>query len=223
MVDAYRYLTPMIDTDMYLGWLTAELLNHDVAVVRRTVRAEDLTSVSRELDADVVVNCSGLAGNALLGGDETVPVRGAWFLVPNDGRDFPVVREAHCTSIERAENGGTFAFIVPRGNNLILGGVAQPHETSTAVDRSSPEIRGIIDRCRRILPALGAVRTGEDTELRVGLRPFRADGVRVELEEGAPPVVHHYGHGGSGVTLSWGSAEAAAAIVREAVSVPVPG
>lgn len=44
----------------------------------------------------------------------------------------------------------------------------------------------------------------------VCLRPFRAAGPRIELERiGAKQVVHHYGHGGSGWSLSWGSAEEA--------------
>jgi len=44
---------------------------------------------------------------------------------------------------------------------------------------------------------------------RVGLRPFRKSGVRLErdhLSDGRT-VVHNYGHGGSGFTLSWGCAE----------------
>jgi D-amino-acid oxidase len=39
--------------------------------------------------------------------------------------------------------------------------------------------------------------------VRVGLRPFRRKGVRLEQEAGTR-VVHNYGHGGSGVTYSWG-------------------
>ena len=41
----------------------------------------------------------------------------------------------------------------------------------------------------------------------VGLRPFRPSGFRVEAEPLADTLlVHNYGHGGSGVTLSWGTA-----------------
>jgi hypothetical protein len=41
----------------------------------------------------------------------------------------------------------------------------------------------------------------------VCLRPFRAQGPRLEVEKiGGKRVVHHYGHGGSGWSLSWGSA-----------------
>jgi len=40
-----------------------------------------------------------------------------------------------------------------------------------------------------------------------GLRPFRPSGFRVEVERlGRQVVVHNYGHGGCGVTLSWGTA-----------------
>src|SRR5438477_120452 len=44
---------------------------------------------------------------------------------------------------------------------------------------------------------------------RVGLRPFRKSGVRLEREKlpDSRTVIHNYGHGGSGFTLSWGCAE----------------
>ena len=44
----------------------------------------------------------------------------------------------------------------------------------------------------------------------VGLRPFRRSGFRVEAETfGDTLLVHNYGHGGSGVMLSWGTASLA--------------
>ncbi len=47
-------------------------------------------------------------------------------------------------------------------------------------------------------------------DLTVCLRPFRAAGPRLDTEQvGAALVVHNYGHGGSGWSLSWGSAEVA--------------
>src|SRR5215468_9164742 len=56
------------------------------------------------------------------------------------------------------------------------------------------------------------VRVSEDRIIRtvVGLRPFRASGFRVEAERlGDKTVVHNYGHGGGGITLSWGTSEIA--------------
>jgi D-amino-acid oxidase len=49
----------------------------------------------------------------------------------------------------------------------------------------------------------------------VCLRPFRPSGPRLEVERfGAKTVVHNYGHGGSGWSLSWGCAAEAAALAR---------
>lgn len=45
----------------------------------------------------------------------------------------------------------------------------------------------------------------------VGLRPYRPQGYRLEAETiGSKTVIHNYGHGGCGVTLSWGTANIAA-------------
>ncbi len=54
-----------------------------------------------------------------------------------------------------------------------------------------------------------------------GLRPFRTGGIRLEAERVADKtVVHNYGHGGAGVTLSWGSAEVAADLVAAVAAAP---
>jgi glycine/D-amino acid oxidase-like deaminating enzyme len=47
---------------------------------------------------------------------------------------------------------------------------------------------------------------------RVGLRPYRPQGfvLRADRLPGGKPVIHNYGHGGSGYTLCWGCAEQAA-------------
>ena len=49
----------------------------------------------------------------------------------------------------------------------------------------------------------------------VGLRPFRLGGVRLEyqLYQDKLKVIHNYGHGGCGVTLSWGCAKQVVDIV----------
>ena len=67
-------------------------------------------------------------------------------------------------------------------------------------------------RARAASAKLAPVLVTRDRILRtiVGLRPFRPSGFVVRAEKlGDKVVVHNYGHGGCGVTLSWGTAELA--------------
>jgi glycine/D-amino acid oxidase-like deaminating enzyme len=62
------------------------------------------------------------------------------------------------------------------------------------------------------IPKLMPIRAQTDRIFRVTvcLRPFRAAGPRLEIERvGDKTVVHNYGHGGSGWSLSWGSSSIA--------------
>jgi glycine/D-amino acid oxidase-like deaminating enzyme len=59
---------------------------------------------------------------------------------------------------------------------------------------------------------LPRVRVSAEREIRtvVGLRPFRPSGFRVAKEMvGETAVIHNYGHGGGGITLSWGTSKLA--------------
>jgi len=62
------------------------------------------------------------------------------------------------------------------------------------------------------------VKVSRDRVIRevVGLRPYRPDGFRVEAERiGEKLLVHNYGHGGAGITLSWGTASLAVDLMSE--------
>lgn len=57
----------------------------------------------------------------------------------------------------------------------------------------------------------------------VGLRPFRSEGFRIEAERlGQKLLMHNYGHGGAGVTLSWGTSWLAVSLARDFVQI-TPG
>jgi D-amino-acid oxidase len=62
------------------------------------------------------------------------------------------------------------------------------------------------------------VRVSRDRVIReiVGLRPYRNEGYRVEAERiGAKLLIHNYGHGGAGITLSWGTATQAVDLLKD--------
>ena len=64
-------------------------------------------------------------------------------------------------------------------------------------------------------PALMRASVDRIVDITVGIRPFRARGPRLEAERRFDKtLVHHYGHGGSGWSLSWGSAQRALALMQ---------
>jgi D-amino-acid oxidase len=75
------------------------------------------------------------------------------------------------------------------------------------------------------VPSLAPIRAHEDRLFRITVctRPFRAAGPRIEAERvGGKLVVHNYGHGGSGWSLSWGSSTLATELALKANSQPNP-
>jgi D-amino-acid oxidase len=100
-------------------------------------------------------------------------------------------------------------YVVPRDTDVVLGGTAdrgaEDPEPDPAVEA------GILARARALVPAL---RDAEVVSRAVGLRPVRPS-VRLErADAGGRTVVHCYGHGGAGVTLSWGCAAEVVALAR---------
>jgi D-amino-acid oxidase len=208
--DAYRYLAPMIDTDTYLEWLLRQVIDEGCKVVQTRIEG-DLTEREQEIrnafGADIIVNCTGL-GSAELAGEPVYPLRGALVYAHNDGRSMPRVTSAHCMPFDESVGGQNMVFIVPRGHDLlVLGGLVEPGQWDTDLRLDTyPPIRDMLNRCQDFFPALRQATLVADRTVRVGLRPARTSGVRLDHQPGTR-ILHNVGHGGSGVTLSWGCAE----------------
>ena len=85
-------------------------------------------------------------------------------------------------------------------SSLLLAGCAARRAPVTTTTTPAP------------VPRLARVQVAPDRVIRtiVGLRPFRPSGFVVRGEKlGEKTVVHNYGHGGAGITLSWGTAQLA--------------
>ena len=218
--DAYSYLAPMVDTDVYMRWLMGEVLGMGCRVVERRISGplhDQETSLLREFNAQAIVNCTGL-GAADLTQDVVRPLRGALVRVRNDGLVSPRITQAHCISHTDAAGEDGFIFILPRGDDmLVLGGIAELDQAGLDIGLHNYEpVRAMLRRCIEFLPALRGAEIDSEEPVRVGLRPFRPRNVRVEHEPDTH-IIHNYGHGGSGVTFSWGSSIEAADLVEQLV------
>ncbi len=207
--DAYTHLAPMVDTDAYMQWLLRETRKAGCRVVEGRVKgllSAQAEALAREFRAEAIVNCAGL-GSRELAADSMYPLRGALVRVKNDGRAMPRITDAHCISLDHSGREQSFVFIVPRGEDmLVLGGLAEPDQSDLEVGLQNYEpVRQMYRRCVQFMPRLANAEIDAAEPVRVGLRPMRKSGVRLEAEPRAR-IVHNYGHGGSGVTFSWGCA-----------------
>lgn len=185
----FEFDLPVIETPTYMPWLEGEVLKLGVQL-----RVRVIDSLRQALDhCPQVVNCTGLGSRALAHDSDLHPVRGQLVRVAQLGFDrfwFDEHRGEHPT------------YIIPREHDVVLGSSAERNEGERLTEPAM--LRSIIERCARLEPEL---RDATVLGTSVGLRPARS-AVRLEPESSpAGRIVHNYGHGGAGVTLSWGCAQ----------------
>lgn len=195
--DGLRLTVPVVDTSRHLPWLVDRLA---VLGVRR--RTAVLTGLEQaDADADVVVNCSGLGARELADDGDLVPVRGQVVVVEQVGVTQWLLAQSQPEAL---------TYVVPRERTVVLGGTAEIGLDGTVPDMTTAQ--AVVQRCAALMPELAAARV---LEHKVGSRPVRP-AVRLEsavLSTGQR-VVHDYGHGGAGVTLSYGCAQDVVALVE---------
>ncbi|MFJ3499633.1 FAD-dependent oxidoreductase [Streptomyces sp. NPDC090135] len=186
----YRFTVPLIDMPTYLAYL---LRRFDAT--GGTVEGRRLASLADIGPASMIVNCTGLGSKDLLPDPGLRPIRGQHVVVTNPG----------LTEFFSEDTGLSpdLLCFYPHGDTVVLGGTAIDGEGDLALDDKAAA--DILTRCTEVEPRLVHARV---LEHRIGARPARAT-IRVEAEQQktGTVVVHNYGHGGAGVTLSWGCAE----------------
>ena len=193
--DGWRFVAPVVEMPVYLEWLRARVDELGGTLTRMALPALPGS-------AGVVVDASGLGGR-LFGGDGSVqPVRGQVAYVEQVGLDE--------WWLDSGGDGTGPTYVVPRSHDIVVGGTEDEGEWDRSFD--SAQGKEMLARARDLVPAIRKARV---LGTRVGLRPARPT-VRLELEElGEQRVVHCYGHGGAGVTLSWGCADEVADLVGD--------
>ncbi len=186
----WTFLSPVLDIPTYLEWLAGR-----VGALGGTVTRMALAGLPDR--AEVVVDAAGLGARLLAQDTSVVPVRGQVLYVEQVGLERWVLDDAGPT------------YVVPRRRDIVVGGT----EDHGAWDRT-PDPRTADELLRRAVALVPELARARVLGHRVGLRPARP-AVRLEQEHtpAGTRVVHCYGHGGAGVTLSWGCAAEVAALV----------
>jgi hypothetical protein len=232
-VDAYELMAPIIDTDQSMMWLMSLVHGKGATTVTETITGDllDQEEILRaRFGADAIVNATGLAGTEIAGDPSCYPIRGALIRVINDGKDFPKVEAALTITADAVHDSNEIVFLVPRNDNILLiGGIAQPNESKLDLTLDSPIVKRMRERCEAFLPCLKNARVDPTYPLAQGLRPFRQRNVRVERELRCIPgtdrpsrIVHSYGQGGAGWSLSFGCAGDVADLLEDAMRDSVP-
>ena len=179
---------PLTDTTIYLDYLATRFQKAG-GEINANVRFEKLEEVDR--DFDLVINCAGIGARELVRDTDLEPHRGQVVIVPR-------VEDLSCAIVC---DDAPLMYAIPRTNDCVFGGT-NDLRSDLAADPATTN--RIIAECSRVLN----IERPNVLAARVGLRPFRKSGVRLEREKlgDGRIVIHNYGHGGSGFTLSWGCA-----------------
>jgi D-amino-acid oxidase len=189
--DGWTFVAPVVEMGVYLRWLVGEVDRLGGTLTRMALSALPDR-------ADVVVNATGLGARRMAEDPSLTPVRGQVVYVEQIGLDRWWL------------DGSVPVYVVPRSRDIVVGGTDDEGEWDRRVDAAAAS--DILARATELVPELAGARV---VGHRVGLRPVRPE-VRLEVEQpadSATRVVHCYGHGGAGVTLSWGCADEVARLV----------
>lgn len=203
-VSGWRYCAPVVHMPTYLGYLLARFEAAGGRVAAGTVGS--LPAAGADHGARAVVNCTGTGAHGLLPDPALQPFRGQVVIAENPGLSEFFIGLPEATM--------ELVYLFPHGDTVVLGG------TEVGGDWNTEPVPAVAERilrdCAAIEPRVHGVRV---LGHRVGLRPFRPQvRLEAELSSAGPLVVHNYGHGGAGVTLSWGCAREAAGLAAQALA-----
>lgn len=219
---SWLYFSPVVNAPKMLENMYKEVMMHPLAVDVNVETGKEFQSTEQmveeavQLGCDAVVNCTGLGARTLCQDNSLVGGRGAVLQYDRncarrmftDG-DITMTKDVIMTTEEPPWGGETDpCYIIPRGDVIIVGGTYLEGDTEHAM---RPEERARLEQNAHIF--------GIDTEKAkptkewVGFRPCRPS-VRLEREEyEGMPLVHNYGHGGSGWTVYVGAAKEVASLL----------
>lgn len=194
-----KWTSIITDPRHYLPYMQRKIENLGGTFVERHIDSFDELS-----EYDVIVNCTGLQAAKLANDFRLIPVRGQAFKVVA-----PWIKHFYFAD---------GAYVLPGRDYVTVGGIKEFGSSNMAI--SQLDSFSIWKRCTEMVPSLQKAEIAFEW---VGLRPHRQP-VRVEhecyrLSDGTVrDIVHNYGHGAHGITLSWGTATEATDLIRDSLS-----
>ena len=194
----YALTVPLTDTTIYLDYLMDRF--------RKSGGIIQSTHINKleEIPADfgLIINCAGIGARELVHDPDLEPHRG----------QVAIVSKLDLTQAIVCDD-PPLMYTIPRTNDCVFGGT---NSLSDSRKPSRADTDAIVSECSRVL----GIERPRVTAVKVGLRPFRKSGVRLEPEKlpDGRTVIHNYGHGGAGFTLSWACAEEVYTIACAGVS-----
>ena len=193
----YVVQAPLIETPIYLKYLLDTFQDLGGTIDIDTI--EDIITFTKE--KEIVINCTGLGSRELLNDQSMYAIQGQ--IVQLQASDTVPCILAEYTFGEKGED---LAYVVPRKDCVILGGTLVKYGEDT---RPKEVItKGIVERCQELVPAIKGLAV---KNVVVGLRLGRPT---LRLER-IGNLIHNYGHGGGGFTVSWGCALEVLELVKE--------
>ncbi|KAE9399829.1 DAO-domain-containing protein, partial [Gymnopus androsaceus JB14] len=231
------FTTLTIDIKVYLCYLLSRFEKAGGTVVKGTISHLRDVQTQIESPVDAIVNCTGLGSLSLGGVQDSAmyPLRGQTVLLRA-----PWIRFGRTIS----SRDGLWTYIIPRrSGDVIVGGIKVAHDfhPSPRPETTLDILNRALKLCPELVPSEAALIDDNPhphpslidlvkpiiIEEGCGLRPAREGGIRLETqwvdvaaasELKHIPLVHNYGHSGSGFQSSWGSAYRAARLLEKALS-----
>src|SRR6476620_341944 len=151
---------PLMDTTIYLDYLATRFRKAG-GEIHANVRFEKLEDVDTKFD--LVINCAGIGARELVRDAGLEPHRGQVAIVPKiEGLSYAVV----CDD-------APLMYAIPRANDCVFGGT---NDLSDNLAADLETTQRIVGECSRVLK----IEKPRVLAERVGLRPFRKSGVRLE-------------------------------------------
>ncbi len=189
--EAFKVVVPVINVPVYMPRLKAQADKLGIGFFEKHIESPSQLFSEYSL----VINCTGVDARHFAKDEEVYPIRGQVVRL-----SLPKGLKASSRIYQKEDK---FTLVLPRENDLVLGGTAQEGDWSR--EPQERDAKTIIERCSKLNPD---IKKCEILGSGVGLRPGRKE-VRLEIETIGQnkKIIHNYGHGGGGFTVAWGCAD----------------